>query len=114
MQLNLLGISGYGSSGVEVGNLISRELSNHGLGFTQFDGVTKKITVLNSSDTPQPELSKILLESPASQHWAWYPIVDKERDEKGNLEICLCAKEKSYKYRVVEEKIDCKENIRKP
>ena len=57
---------------------------------TQYDPVTNKNSILNTSDWLPSILDKILYGPLASREydqWQWPPVVGKERDANGNLEI---------------------------
>lgn len=84
---NILGIpvERFGVSGVRTGNIVSHEIAEKGYK-TQYSPVTKKITVLDSSDLSQSILQKILYH-PDNKYDGWYPVIEKERSEEGDFEI---------------------------
>lgn len=97
---NLLGIpkQQFGSWGIHTGNIVSREIAKQNKGFkAQYNSIANKVTVLNSSDLPQSVLRNILYDSPiSSEYKGWYPVVEKERNKEGNLEI-------SFSYKPIKE-----------
>ena len=92
---NLLGLSQkkFGRTGIHVGNLVSQEVAKQDKGLkAQYDPVTNKISILNTSDLPPSILDKILYGSLAWREYdqcKWYPVIEKERDANKNLQIRL-------------------------
>lgn len=87
--MNHLGIpqSRYGTAAVDAGNLIFVVLKKNHLK-ARYDEKNHHIVVLESSDLPIPTLDKIFR---GSDHLydGYYPKVQSERDEKGNILIHL-------------------------
>jgi len=83
--LGLLQID-FGSYGVNTGSLIGEKLEKHGYE-AEYSLVSKKITVLHSSDLSSTVLHSILYEF--NNYEGWQPVVAEERNEQGDLQIRL-------------------------
>ena len=79
--------STFGTSGIEIGNIIYRCFQEGELK-AQYDPVSKRVVILNSSNLSPDALNKILYcESLNSNYYGWFPKVKKKRDSDGNLLI---------------------------
>lgn len=90
---NLLGLprEKFGSVGIGIGNIISKKLAKQDKGYkAQYNPLSNRIVILNTSDVAPTVLDKILYVSSASceyHKWRFYPIIKKERTKEGDLEI---------------------------
>lgn len=92
---NSLGIptKKFGIYGAHVGDLVSQQVAKLDKECkAQYNPITDRITVLNTRDLPPSILDKILYEPPLFSEYdkcKYYPVVGKERNQDGDLEVSL-------------------------
>jgi hypothetical protein len=83
----------FGIIGIYTANIVSLQLKNGSL-TAEYNSDSGKISILNTFDFPKELFQKNLYnDSLATQYdlFNWYPVIDKERDTKGNLQISFCS-----------------------
>jgi hypothetical protein len=83
----------FGILDIYTANILSLQLKNRRL-TAEYNSDTGKISVLSTLDFPKELFQKKLYnDSLANQYdlFNWYPVIDKKRDTKGNLQISFCS-----------------------
>ena len=75
--------SDFGDCGILVGNLISLSVKEKGY-TAQYDLLSKKITILNSSNLSHSILKDMLYENSAN-YVGWFPVVSEKRSKEGKF-----------------------------